>query len=73
MLVFYLTLVFLIITIIIYRLPWVFIAVCRLLSGCSEQGLLFVVVCGFLTEVASLAAELGLWGPAGLVTVTCGL
>ena len=38
MLVFYLTLVFLIIIIIFYRLPGVFIAVCRLLSGCSEQG-----------------------------------
>ena len=26
-------------------------------SSCSEQGLLFVVVCGLLTVVASLIAE----------------
>ena len=26
-------------------------------SSCDEQGLLFIVVHGFLTEVASLAAE----------------
>ena len=29
-------------------------------SSCSEQGLLFVAVCGLLPVVASLVAELGL-------------
>ena len=29
----------------------------RAFSSCDEQGLLFIVVHGFLTEVASLAAE----------------
>ena len=29
-------------------------------SGCGEQGLLFVAVCGLLTVVASLVAEHGL-------------
>ena len=32
----------------------------RAFSGCSEQGLLFVAVCGLLIAVASLAAEHGL-------------
>ena len=32
----------------------------RAFSSCSEQGLLFVVVCGLLTAVASLVAEHGL-------------
>ena len=30
------------------------------LFSCVEQGLLFVAVCGLLTEVASLVAEHGL-------------
>ena len=29
-------------------------------SSCGEQGLLFLVVCGFLIAVASLVAEHGL-------------
>ena len=29
-------------------------------SSCGKRGLLFVVVCGLLTEVASLAVEHGL-------------
>ena len=29
----------------------------RAFSGCGEQGLLFVVVCGLLVAVASLVAE----------------
>ena len=32
----------------------------RAFSSCGERGLLFVVVRGFLTEVASLVAEHGL-------------
>ena len=32
----------------------------RAFSSCGEQGLLFVVVRGLLTEVASLVAEHGL-------------
>ena len=32
----------------------------RAFSSCSEQGLLFVAVCGLLIEVASLVAEHGL-------------
>ena len=31
-----------------FYLPWVFVAACRLSPSCSEQGLLFVVVCGLL-------------------------
>ena len=30
---------------------------CRFFSSCSEPGLLFVIVCGLLTLVASLVAE----------------
>ena len=33
----------------------------RAFSSCGEQGLLFVVVRGLLTVVASLVAEHGLW------------
>ena len=29
-------------------------------SGCGEQGLLFIAVCGLLTAVATLVAEHGL-------------
>ena len=43
-----------------FWLHWVFVVVHRLFSGCSEQGLLFVVVCGLLIAVASLVAEHGL-------------
>ena len=32
----------------------------RAFSGCGEQGLLFVAVCGLLIAVASLVAEHGL-------------
>ena len=32
----------------------------RAFSSCSEQGILFIVVCGLLIAVASLAAEHGL-------------
>ena len=35
---------------------------CRLFSGCGGQGQLLVAVLGFLTAVASLAAEHGLKG-----------
>ena len=45
----------------IFWLCWVFIAACGLfLSSCGEQGLLFIVVCGLLIEVASLVVEHGL-------------
>ena len=37
-------------------LCWVFVAA-QAFSSCGEQGLLFVVVCGLLIEVASLVAE----------------
>ena len=40
-----------------FWLHWVFIAAHGLFSGCSEQGLLFVEVCGLLIAVASLVAE----------------
>ena len=43
-----------------FWLRWVFLAVRGLFSGCGEQGLLFVAVCGLLTAVASLVAEYGL-------------
>ena len=44
---------------------WFFLAVlglCRVqaFSSCGERGLLFIVVCGLLTVVASLVAEQGL-------------
>ena len=41
-------------------LHWVFIAAHRLFSSCGERGLLFVVVRGLLTAVASLVVEHGL-------------
>ena len=42
-----------------FWLHWVFIAALRLPS-CGAWWLLFIVVCGLLTAVASLAAEHGL-------------
>ena len=45
---------------IYFWLCWVFVAVRGLFSSCGEQGLLFVVVCGLFTAVASLVAEHGL-------------
>ena len=42
------------------QLHWVSVAVCRLFSSCSERGLLFIVVRGLLTAVASLVAKHGL-------------
>ena len=44
-----------------------------LFSGCSEQGLLFLVVCGLLIAVASLVAEHGLLGLQASVVVARGL
>ena len=41
-------------------LRWVFVAACGLFSSCGKWRLLFVVVCGLLTAVASLVAEHGL-------------
>ena len=43
-----------------FWLPWVFAAVRRLFSGCSEQGLLFVAVHRPLIAVVSLVGEHGL-------------
>ena len=43
-----------------FWLHWVFVAVCGLFSGCSEQGLLLVAVHRLLIVVASLVAEHGL-------------
>ena len=45
---------------IYFWLCWVFVAARGLFSGCSEQGLLFVVVHELLIAVASLVAEHGL-------------
>ena len=39
-----------------FWLHWVFVAA-RRLSSCGERGLLFVVLRGLLTVMASLAAE----------------
>ena len=36
-------------------------------SNCRERGLVFIAVCGFLTEAASLAAEHGLWSVGSVV------
>ena len=38
-------------------LCWVFVAACGLFSSCNEQGLLFAVVCGLLSAVASLVVD----------------
>ena len=43
------------------------------LSSCGEQGLLFVVVCGLLIAVASLAAKHRVWGARASVVVARGL
>ena len=43
-----------------FCLRWVFVSACGLFSSCGERGLLFLVVHGLLTEVASLAEEHGL-------------
>ena len=43
-----------------FWLLWVFVAASLLFSSCSEQGLLFVAVCGLLIAVASLVVEHGL-------------
>ena len=40
-------------------------------SSCSEQGLLFIVVCGLLVAVASLVV--GLSGMRSSVAAVCGL
>ena len=44
----------------LFWLCWVFIAVCKLLSSCSKQGLLSGCVLELLTMVASLIVERGL-------------
>ena len=46
-----------------FWLHWVFIAARGLFSGCSERGLLFIVVRGLLIAVASRcgARALGVW------------
>ena len=72
MFVFYLTLVFLIIIIFIGCLGSSLLCAGFCLVVVS-RGLIFVAMCGLLTEVASLAAELSCQGPAGLVAATCGL
>ena len=46
--------------ILVFWLHWVFVAARGLFSSCGERGLLFVVVHGLLTAVASLVAEHGL-------------
>ena len=57
---------FLLISLKFYLFIYLFMAVLglrcctRAFSSCSEQGLLFVAVRGFLTAVASLAVEHGL-------------
>ena len=43
-----------------FWLHWVFVAARGLSSGCSERGLLFIVVRGLLIAVASPVAEQGL-------------
>ena len=43
------------------------------LSSCGEQGLLCVAARGFLIDVASLIADLVLWGAQASVVVVCGL
>ena len=54
------------IIIIFYKFSYLFLAAlglhccARAFSSCGERGLLFVVVRGFLTAVASLVAEHGL-------------
>ena len=45
---------------IYFWLHWVFVAACGIFSGCSERGLLFLVVRGLLIAVASLVADHGL-------------
>ena len=45
---------------IYFWLLWVFVAACRLFSGCGERGLFFITACGLLIAVASLVAEHGL-------------
>ena len=42
-----------------FWLHWVFVAACRLFSGCCEQGLLFVVVHRLLIVMASLVGSMG--------------
>ena len=42
---------------IYFELRWVFVAVCRLFSSCSERVPLFVVVHRLLIVVASLVVE----------------
>ena len=44
-----------------------------LFSSCSKKGLLFVVVHGLLTSVASLVAEHRLWGSWPSVAAACRL
>ena len=72
MFVFYLTLVFLIIIIFIGCLGSSLLCAGFCLVVVS-RGLISVAMCGLLTEVASLAAELSCQGPAGLVAATCGI
>ena len=43
------------------------------LSSCGEQGLLCVAAREFLIDVASLIADLVLWGAQASVVVVCGL
>ena len=45
---------------IYFGLRWILVAARGLSFTCDEWGLLFVVVCGLLTVVASLVAEHGL-------------
>ena len=40
-----------------FWLCWVFIAACRLFSGCGEWRLLFIAVCRLFIVVASLVVE----------------
>ena len=49
-----------ILLLLFFWLHWVFVAVHGLFSGCSEWGLLFIVVRRLLIAVASLVAEHGL-------------
>ena len=48
-------------------LHWVFFAACGLSLAAVSRGLLFIVVLGLLTVVASLVVEHRLWGEGASV------
>ena len=54
--------IFTVVLIFILWLCWVFVAALVFPPVAVSRGCSLVLVCGLLTVVASLAAELGLWG-----------